>query len=61
MACDIHLLKNLRVLNAISRHLSADADDVNRWIAEKSAAPAVMISHHGAGFGFGVTLRAPVS
>lgn len=56
VACDIHPLNNLRVLNAI-RELGADADAVSRWtarwIGDGFAALEIAIVRHGAGFAFG--------
>ena len=56
VACDIHPLGNLRVLQAI-RELGADAEAVSRWIArwigDGFAALEVLVARHGDGFCFG--------
>lgn len=56
IACDIHPLNNLRILNAV-RELDADAVPVwtARWIAAGFAALELMIARHGQGFAFGAT------
>ena len=58
IACDIHPLGNLRVLDAV-RGLGADAAAVQgwigRWIGDGFAALEVMIRRHGRGFAFGDT------
>jgi maleylpyruvate isomerase len=57
IACDIHPLNNLRVLQALKSDFAADADQVNswtaRWIVEGFAALEVMVAAHGRGFCFG--------
>lgn len=59
IACDIHPVNNLRILNALRTEFGADDAAVNRWIArwigEGFAALEVMIAHHGNGFAFGAT------
>lgn len=59
IACDVHPLGNLRVLNALRSEFEADAEAVNRWIArwvgDGFAALEVMIARHGRGFAFGDT------
>jgi len=59
IACDIHPVNNLRILNALRSEFGADDAAVNRWIArwigEGFAALEVMIAHHGKGFAFGAT------
>ncbi len=59
VACDIHPLNNLRVLQALRRDLGADEEAVAawmaRWIGEGFAALEVMITRHGRGFAFGDT------
>ncbi|KQN27976.1 maleylacetoacetate isomerase [Sphingomonas sp. Leaf34] len=59
IACDIHPVNNLRILNALRSEFGADDAAVNRWIArwigEGFAALEVMIAHHGHGFAFGAT------
>lgn len=54
VACDIHPLNNLRVLNAV-RALGADAvpDWIARWTGDGFAALEVLIARHGDGFAFG--------
>lgn len=56
VACDIHPLNNLRVLNSV-RDLGTDGEAVNRWIAgwisDGFAALEVLIGRHGAEFAFG--------
>ena len=56
VACDIHPLNNLRVLNAV-RDLGADGEGVKRWtarwIADGFAALEAIIAKHGDGFAFG--------
>lgn len=53
IACDIHPLNNLRVLNAV-RELGGDADGwAARWIAPGFAALETMIARHGDGFAYG--------
>ncbi len=59
IACDIHPLNNLRVLQALRRDFGADEAAVNawiaRWIAEGFAALEIAIGRHGRGFAFGNT------
>jgi len=59
IACDIHPVNNLRILNALRSEFGADDATVNRWIArwigDGFAALEVMIAHHGNGFAFGAT------
>jgi maleylpyruvate isomerase len=57
IACDIHPLNNLRVLNAIRADFGADPAAVTawiaRWITEGFAGLEVLIGRHGAGFAYG--------
>lgn len=57
VACDIHPINNLRILNALRTDLSADEATVQRWIARWIAdgfvALEVLIARHGRGFAFG--------
>lgn len=59
VACDIHPINNLRILNALRSDLSADEAAVQgwiaRWIADGFAALEVLIARHGRGFAFGDT------
>lgn len=59
IACDIHPLNNLRVLNALKHDLKADAAAIKRWtkgwIGEGFSALDQMIAHHGKGYCFGNT------
>ena len=59
VACDIHPINNLRILNALRSDLAADEATVQRWIArwiaDGFAALEVLIARHGAGFAFGDT------
>jgi maleylpyruvate isomerase len=59
IACDIHPLNNLRVLNALKHDLSADSAAVRRWtkgwIGEGFTALDQMIGRHGKGYCFGNT------
>lgn len=59
VACDIHPLGNLRVLNAIRDDLNADAEAVSRWIArwigDGFAALEAMVARHGDGFCHGAS------
>lgn len=59
IACDIHPINNLRVLNALRNDFQADEERVrrwiHRWIGEGFAALETMISRHGAGFAYGDT------
>lgn len=55
IACDIHPINNLRVLNAV-RELGGEANAwAARWIAPGFAAMEVQIARHGRGFAFGAT------
>jgi maleylpyruvate isomerase len=57
IACDIHPLNNLRVLQALRQDFGADGVQVNawiaRWIAEGFAALETFVAIHGQGFCFG--------
>lgn len=57
VACDIHPLNNLRVLNALRADFSASEDQVQawiaRWICEGFTALEVLIGRHGGAFAFG--------
>lgn len=57
VACDIHPLNNVRVLNRLRDELGAGPDAVQAWIAhwivEGFAALEVMIGRHGGQFCFG--------
>ena len=59
IACDIHPLNNLRVLQALRRELGASETVVQEWIArwikDGFAALEVMVRNHGRGFCFGDT------
>ena len=59
IACDIHPVNNLRILNALRTEFGADEASVQRWIArwigDGFAALEVSIAHHGQGFAFGPT------
>lgn len=59
VACDIHPLNNLRVLNALRQDFGAGGETVNRWIArwigEGFAALETLVARHGSGFAFGAT------
>jgi maleylpyruvate isomerase len=59
IACDIHPLNNLRVLQALRRELGASEQAVQEWIAhwirEGFAALEAMVRTHGRGFCFGDT------
>lgn len=59
IACDIHPLNNLRVLNALRSDFQAGAESVNgwiaRWIAEGFVALEAMVSSHGGDYAFGDT------
>ncbi len=59
IACDIHPLNNLRVLQVLRRDFGADEAAVNawiaRWITEGFAALEIAIGRHGRGFAFGDT------
>ena len=57
VACDIHPLGNLRILDALRSEFGADAPAVSRWVArwigDGFAALEVLVSRHGRGFAFG--------
>ncbi|MBD8617559.1 maleylacetoacetate isomerase [Sphingomonas sp. CFBP 13728] len=57
IACDIHPVNNLRILNALRTELGADEVAVNRWIArwigDGFAALETQIARYGDGFAFG--------
>lgn len=57
IACDIHPLNNLRVLQSLRRDLGASEqavrDWISRWIRDGFAALEMMVGSHGAGFCFG--------
>lgn len=59
IACDIHPINNLRVLQVLRSEFGADEAAVNawiaRWIGDGFAALEVLIEHHGRGFAFGDT------
>jgi maleylpyruvate isomerase len=59
IACDIHPINNLRILNTLRAAFGADDAAVNRWIAcwigDGFAALEMMIARHGGGFAFGAT------
>lgn len=59
VACDIHPLNNLRVLQTLRRDFGADESAVAawmaRWMGEGFAALEMMIARHGRGFAFGDT------
>lgn len=59
IACDIHPVNNLRILNALHTEFGADEAAVNRWIArwiaDGFAALETQIARHGDGFAFGTT------
>lgn len=59
VACDIHPLGNLRVLNALRQDFGADEGAVScwiaRWIGDGFAALEVLIARHGNGFAYGDT------
>lgn len=59
IACDIHPINNLRVLQALRRDIGADEAAVSawiaRWIGDGFAALEVLIGRHGRGFAFGDT------
>ena len=59
IACDIHPLGNLRVLNALRSDFAADTEQVNGWIARWTgsgfAALETLVERHGGGFAFGDT------
>lgn len=57
IACDIHPVNNLRILNALRAEFGADEAAVNRWIArwigDGFAALETQIARYGDGFAFG--------
>lgn len=57
VACDIHPINNLRVLNALRSELGADNAAITRWIArwiaEGFEALELMVLQSGRGFAFG--------
>jgi maleylpyruvate isomerase len=57
VACDIHPLNNLRVLNLLRGELGLGEDAVQawmaRWIGDGFAALEIMVAAHGRGFCFG--------
>jgi len=59
IACDIHPVNNLRILNALRTDCGADEVAVNRWIArwigDGFAALETQIARYGNGFAFGAT------
>ena len=59
IACDIHPVNNLRILNALRTEFGADEAAVNswiaRWIGDGFAALETLIARHGDGFAFGTT------
>lgn len=59
IACDIHPLNNLRVLNSLKSGFGATESQINawiaRWITDGFNALEAMIDHHGKGFAFGKT------
>lgn len=59
IACDIHPVNNLRILNTLRAEFGADEATVNRWIArwigDGFAALETLIARHGDGFAFGAT------
>jgi maleylpyruvate isomerase len=59
IACDIHPINNLRILNTLRAEFAADDTAVNgwiaRWIGDGFAALETMITRHGGGFAFGAT------
>ncbi len=60
VACDIHPIANLRVLNRLRAQFDANNDQVKdwarHWIGEGFAALEVLIARHGGGFAFGDTV-----
>jgi len=60
IACDIHPLNNLRVLNALRNDFSASEEQVAmwiaRWITSGFTALETLVARHGEGFAFGDTL-----
>jgi len=59
VACDVHPVNNLRILNALRTEFGADEAAVNRWIArwigDGFAALETQIARYGDGFAFGAT------
>jgi len=59
IACDIHPLNNLRVLQSLRSDFKADANQVDEWIARWTmrgfAALEAMITRYGGTFAFGDT------
>ncbi len=59
IACDIHPVNNLRILNALRTEFGADEAAVNRWIArwigDGFAALETQIARYGDGLAFGAT------
>lgn len=57
IACDIHPLNNLRVINALKRDFNATNEQIKawigRWITQGFAALETLIARHGGGFAFG--------
>lgn len=57
IACDIHPLHNLRVLNALRDDLDATTQEVSRWtarwMADGFAALEIMVAQHGGTYAFG--------
>lgn len=55
VACDIHPLHNLRVLNALSPHLDADGVRgwIGHWMTEGFAALETLVARHGGVFAHG--------
>jgi maleylpyruvate isomerase len=60
VACDIHPLNNLRILQYLKHSLNAGQAAVDawtrRWISEGFQALETMIAHHGGRFAFGESL-----
>ncbi|HEX7853118.1 MAG TPA: maleylacetoacetate isomerase [Sphingobium sp.] len=59
IACDIHPINNLRVLDSLRRDLAASQEQVQQWVARWTgrglAALEVLIAEHGGRFAFGDT------
>jgi maleylpyruvate isomerase len=57
VACDIHPVNNLRILNALRSEFRVTEDQVGawirRWIVDGFTALEELIARHGAGFAFG--------
>ena len=57
IACDIHPVNNLRILNALRTEFGADETAVSRWIArwigDGFVALETLIARYGGGFAFG--------